>query len=391
MHTTQSHITSVHHPTKLQWKAILAIFLILTVIQDAYQLHISHPEIGGWVIMIYTGCIAMGIVAMFRNPALGTTSIVFLGACEIMLPFHLLTNANATTMFVAICIAGATQIAYGSFLAAILACSTIVSIWLWNQESAINPNLREVYLCAITASLLLGIITDCNPSKTSNNSDDFSNMRKLTKLASEDIHNYICNDLTNIIMTTDTINPILLGNDASNHNSIRQIRDLAESALQHARKVIVLLETDNNQETDIKQNRNESSSDLTTILTKTMHKYDTILHTIGFTGESIITPDFPHSISTAFASNQLMPILRELYGNIAKHALPNTGYTVIISQVNDCISIYVADVPSKHNYNGRHTGMSSIRHTVEQFDGICEIYTDDLLWYTHIQIPLNNL
>lgn len=216
------------------------------------------------------------------------------------------------------------------------------------------------------------------------------------RLARE-LHDHVTNDLNDIVMLidgqlADTGEPTDGPTDESAER-YRTIRNLAIDALRHTRRTITTLDGRTHAPETPKPPAAAPAMAAPPVpspaaggLSETIERQRLRLERIGHSGEIIVIGDakLPPASACAFIAD----FLRELFGNIAKHADPQQGYTMFISfSPTDC-TIELCDHPKRSgpSEEGLRSGLTRYRALIEQADGALTV-TDGDEWTMHARIP----
>ena len=214
----------------------------------------------------------------------------------------------------------------------------------------------------------------------------------------EELHDIVCNDLTYAIHQIDLLkiektnsqgNPEIAENTA-----LLDIRDSLVEALRCSRTAITTLRKDDD-------GYSTSEIDIVTInLTELLEQERMKLAKAGF--EGIIAADGSDNLATTPSRSIIIKqLIREIFGNILKHADPSHGY-VITAYVNaSTLHISASDTPllknstSKHpqdnatnNQFGNGTGIRSYQTRLAALDGELSASASDDQWTLEAAIPL---
>ena len=217
----------------------------------------------------------------------------------------------------------------------------------------------------------------------------------------EELHDIVCNDLTYAIHQIDLLkiektnsqgNPEIAENTA-----LLDIRDSLVEALRCSRTAITTLRKDDD-------GYSTSEIDIVTInLTELLEQERMKLAKAGF--EGIIAADGSDNLATTPSRSIIIKqLIREIFGNILKHADPSRGY-VITAHVNaNTLHISASDTPLFKNNTSTHaskppantineqfgngTGIRSYQTRLATLGGELSISASDDQWTLEATIPL---
>lgn len=204
----------------------------------------------------------------------------------------------------------------------------------------------------------------------------------------QNLHDYTTNDLSDIVMMAEHQ---LSTCEEGQREVWSNIRAMALDALTHTRKAILTLEDD---KASIRQDGTAPSSQSDT--GNALRELDEVIHACrgnlaagGFSGDVIRLGTEPSSIDGDTAVLTL-GLIRELFGNIAKHADPSGRYTMLIAWSAGSCSIDLSDKPKPNAGAGLHSGLERYRKTVEAIHGQWAVERSADRWDFHAAIPLQN-
>lgn len=222
------------------------------------------------------------------------------------------------------------------------------------------------------------------------------------------LHDYTTNDLSDIAMMADHQLAIC---DAAQRETWSSIKNLALDALAHTRKAIRTLESDktNAEQHDgtKKGNRRHNKpvspwlgsaapmQDSKAIGIDRLGELNELITTCrsnleanGYTGEVIRFGTEPTRLDDATAT-LVIGLVRELFGNIAKHAQASAGYTMLISWTDTAFVIECSDTPHSDAdmSAGLHSGLERYRQAIESMQGQWNIESGKDHWNIHAEVP----
>lgn len=214
----------------------------------------------------------------------------------------------------------------------------------------------------------------------------------------EELHDIVCNDLTYAIHQINLLkneNPNSQRNpEIAENMALLDIRDSLIEALSCSRTAITTLRKDDG-------SCSTSEIDITTInIIELLEQERMKLAKAGFDG--IIAADGSDNLTTTPGKSIIIKqLIKEIFGNILKHADPSHGY-VITAYVNaSTLHISASDTPllknstSKHpqdnatnNQFGNGTGIHSYQTRLAALGGELSISASDDQWTLEAAIPL---
>lgn len=212
------------------------------------------------------------------------------------------------------------------------------------------------------------------------------------------LHDYTTNDLGDIVMMADHQ---LTTCDDGQREVWTNVRKLALDALAHTRKAILTLESnrpaagqndgtnqDDHEWRTLQQQANDMStessglSELDELITVCRGN----LAANGCAGEVLRLGVEPTSIDGKTAP-LIIGLVRELFGNIAKHADVSGGYTMLIHWTDAACVIELSDVPKPSADAGLRSGLERYRRTIESMQGQWNVESADDHWSIHAEVP----
>lgn len=218
----------------------------------------------------------------------------------------------------------------------------------------------------------------------------------------EELHDIVCNDLTYAIHQIDLLkiektnsqgNPEIAENTA-----LLDIRDSLVEALRCSRTAITTLRKDDD-------GCSASEIDIVTInLTELLEQERMKLAKAGF--EGIIAADGSDNLATTPSRSIIIKqLIREIFGNILKHADPSRGYVITAHANANTLHISASDTPLFKNSTSTHaskppqvntineqfgngTGIRSYQTRLATLGGELSISASDDQWTLEAAIPL---
>jgi signal transduction histidine kinase len=214
-------------------------------------------------------------------------------------------------------------------------------------------------------------------------------------LIAQRLHDYTTNGLSDIIMLSDQAAEI--ADREQLDNLFATIRSAAVDALDHTRRAIVILEEGTMSHSRQSNSMSTSSASMPPLatdefgntLSELIDRQEEMLSAIGLRGTVLITGSFTH---IDMASQTLISgIVRELFGNIARHASPSEGYAMTIGMQHHQCSIQVSDVPAQGEKNGQGlgTGLQRYHQAIEHRHGEWDIKSSPDHWSFMAIFPID--
>lgn len=178
------------------------------------------------------------------------------------------------------------------------------------------------------------------------------------------LHDYTMNDLSDIIMLADAALDAEDDSDSVQH--LQQIRDEARDALVQTRNAITAMKgsdtaTEHTEQRQQVSNLHYQVSDL-------VDEQQELLASLGFQG-TVLTPN-PLPECREDDARLVVGLLRELFGNIMRHADARQGYTLAICTDGHYCDISLADKPNEPGLTALPSGLGSgLRHYQQEVTG----------------------
>lgn len=298
-------------------------------------------------------------------------------------------------------------IGYSNLVEAALAGVALLGAIVFSPDTVAFPTIDNNLLsfpCLVALTLCVSTLIRRNGERQR------QLQREQTLLANAGIaqrlHDYTTNDLSDIAMMADHQLAIC---DDEQREAWHSVKNLALDALTHTRKAIRTLESDKTtvkqydgtQTYDHRQNQLVSlrhsstapaqASETTGIdrldeLNKLIATCQSNLAANGYAGEVIRFGTEPTQLGDATAT-LIIGLVRELFGNIAKHAQASAGYTMLISWTDAAFVIELSDVPEPNTDVGLRSGLERYRQTIESMQGQWDIENTSNHWNFHAEVP----
>jgi signal transduction histidine kinase len=209
-------------------------------------------------------------------------------------------------------------------------------------------------------------------------------------LIAQRLHDYTTNDMNNIIMLVD-----LAQGGSAEHDpaeTLQLIRDNAVNALAQTRQAILTLRSDQagHPQNEWPDAAGIASSGLTDQLTQLIDEQQEVLDSLGFQGTVLMPVPMPDAQQDR--SQLIEDLVKELFGNIAHHAVPAGGYTMTIGANDEDCEISLSDIPLHGGESaGLGTGMASYRTAIGAIGGSWSVEENEHSWTLSARIPWSPL
>lgn len=291
------------------------------------------------------------------------------------------------------------SIGYANLIEGVLAGIALLAAALFSPYAVAFPTIDNNLLsfpCLIALTLCISMLIRRNGERQR------QLQREQALLANAGIaqrlHDYTTNDLGDIVMMADHQ---LATCDDGQREVWTNVRKLALDALAHTRKAILTLESnrpaagqndgtnqDDHEWRTLQQQANDMStessglSELDELITVCRGN----LAANGCAGEVLRLGVEPTSIDGKTAP-LIIGLVRELFGNIAKHADVSGGYTMLISWTDAAFVIELSDVPKPSADAGLRSGLERYHRTIESMQGQWNVKSADDHWSIHAEVP----
>lgn len=299
------------------------------------------------------------------------------------------------------------SIGYANLIEGVLAGIALLAAALFSPYAVAFPTIDNnlfSFPCLIALTLCISMLIRRNGERQR------QLQREQALLANAGIaqrlHDYTTNDLGDIAMMADHQLAIC---DSEQREAWSSVKNLALDALTHTRKAIRTLESD---KTTVKQYNGTKTDDRhQNQFVSPRHGNDTPMQVSGatgidklgelneliatcrsnlaangYTGEVIRFGTEPTQLGNATAT-LVIGLVRELFGNIAKHARAYADYTMLISWTDAAFVIELSDVPKPSADAGLRSGLERYRRTIESMQGQWNVESADDHWSIHAEVP----
>lgn len=369
----------VSHP----YRTLITVLPSVTVIFESVYWLVTGPVSPRDVVLFTVRVLVLGIFILF--PQIGAFLVVGLQILELFIP-----NISPMTMLLA-CLLAVGLLSYinvrqGVLLGTMLGISAFVSAGLFSG-SVMNNGGSISYSCLVIIAIGTSIILRLDSRRkeeTQQNKALLSNTR-----IARHLHDYTTNDLSNIIMIADK--ELNSNEQVDSKQVLASILHTANDALSQTRHVIQALEQPLNPSESEKQREltEAISEDFTHDVLELVDEQQEILTSLGFEG-TILVPNHEADAITHEEATLVLGLMRELFGNIAKHSDPNYGYTMTISFIPQAFDISLSDIPrikASCKPNGLQSGMLRYQKAVEDRNGNWSIDSTETSWNLTMHIP----
>ena len=355
------------------WLVVLVtLFGLPLLLEDAHWL--IHFNEGTPQLLIMLVQIA-GAVTLCMRPLIGSY-LVIAAMLAAELTSYVTSSSALFILFLALAVAGYTSFPEGTALTCVAVAGHAIASVLYSGELWSNNLLIYVLECAFCCCL--GMALRWKQDRDAHIEAERTLLRDLT--VARRLHDYACNEISNTMLLLDELQP-----HAGQEQELALARRLSSNALGHVRAAIGTLEqTQSTQEV-------VPSPDTGNRIREYVSEQASVLSALGFEGTVIIADELHIPENNA---DTLRGLIRELFGNIAKHADKDFGYTITITSDDRNLSIMQCDRPQPDRPTGttaerQGTGLRRYRSMVNRLGGQWAQQYDGLLWTLDIQIPLN--
>lgn len=199
------------------------------------------------------------------------------------------------------------------------------------------------------------------------------------------LHNSVANDLV-------YLDRVLAGGNLD-AGEIEQARGVLSSALGKVHQVIDELAIGRTVNADVPLHSRQEEE-----LRRLCSAWDRKLADAAFTGVSLMDEGIDLTWMSREAVDAVAVMVDEIYGNILKHADPDSGYCVSLTDNGNRLEISVAYTPADPTQNGGHqgTGITRCRRLAGELQGRLDVSEDEHQWsmtitILHPDVPVNHL
>ena len=346
---------------------------------------VSNPGFPVWAIIALFLRVA-AIILLMTRPYWGSLIIGAFIIVDSITPIP-----SPTSMFfvgmVAVTYLSYARTVYGVWMAGFMALASVASMWLY-PYSAMRAgggySFALIYLLCAGAGVLLRISLQRGVQERQT-----TILLRNAKVA-QHLHDFTTNDLSNILMLVDREKQSLRdAGEFERADSLETIKNLASDALAQTRQVIVTLE----RRTEQTKTEPAAPTAIELSLFELIDEQQDLLESLGFEGTAMVTKH-PLRVMNGPAGQVLLGFIRELFGNIAQHADPKHGYTLMITGNDDLLNIDLSDVPLDHSGKdddkGMGSGLKRYRHMVQALGGTWKVTQLEELWSLSVQVQWND-
>ena len=372
----------VPHP----YVAVFAMLSAIVPIRDGID-WVSDPSQGssGLVaLVIRTGV----LITLAASPHLGSIAVAAVIAIDCIAPIPYPSSMVFAGM-VALAYVSYARSAQGLVMAVLLAALSLVSMWLYPQ-SALRAGGGYGFALIYLLCSAIGIMYRINEMRTVQllqNTVLLGNAK-----VAQHLHDFTTNDLSDIILLIDRERRDGAPDQRRpSPQTLGTIRDLATDALGQTRRAIVTLE----QPYERPKERQSAGTELEQTLFELIDEQQDLLESLGFHG-TVVIPDHHLRIADPRDGRLVLGFLKELFGNVSRHADPARGYTVVISADDGWLTITVSDSPiaggdgnpPEQLPTGMGSGLARYRAAIEARNGTWSLENLDNQWTLGVHIPL---
>lgn len=212
-------------------------------------------------------------------------------------------------------------------------------------------------------------------------------VRQRQENIAEELHDVVCNDLAYALRRIDLLSGdarINQHQSAAESDALADIRNNVAEALQYAREAIATLKADDSDAAPIPEPATVSV-DVRMLVDEQKEK----LARAGFDGIVMLPDTLTLAMSTDRAAI-IKGLIREIFGNILKHAVPAQGYVVTARTSATALHISASDTPLPSAIQNRHggTGLPFYQDQLAALGGKLSVSRTDDQWTLEATIPL---
>ena len=353
-----------------------------TLIESVYWASTSPVEMLGTMLLALRFA---AIVSFVLRPKPGSCLVVVSQILDLLTSVSTPTTMLITSL-IAVGVASFLDARLGGALGALLVAAALTGMII-HHDSAMHRGGILSFVAFVLIAFGAGLLTRLN---TRHRAQELQNLAlRRNALIAQRLHDYTTNDMNNIIMLAD----LTLDGD-SDHDSaetIQLIRSNALNALTQTRQAILALRDDG--EAQCPSHMAGKPSDLRTHLIQLVDEQQEMLDRLGFTGTVFVPSPFPET-DTQHAP-LIMGLVKELFGNIARHAAPDGGYVMTICASDEECDLSLSDTPAgiqrqpqgQGDAKGLGSGMRHYREQIEALHGQWHIEQTADSWTLETRIP----
>lgn len=285
----------------------------------------------------------------------------------------------------------------------------------WTVLGSVTIEDTTSMIALVVAAALCGVAVRWNRERALERAE--LDARRRRERAARTIHDYVSNDLAYLVLRLDKD---LTDGLVPSADELRELRDTAAEALERTRRVIDVIEGRTEQDGATgRQDAKAPAGDgvgigpgraLDERLRSIACEGDDRLSRLGFRGRTILTcSDVGDSGNGGIvghggtigtdgdAAAIAADLLRELYGNIAKHADPDHDYVMTVGIGADAVRLVCVDAPradapgvdatGTSNVGDSGTGLARYRHVLKSRGGTLRVDADGGEWVLSAVVP----
>ncbi|OZG66494.1 sensor histidine kinase [Bifidobacterium eulemuris] len=325
-----------------------------------------------WGHLSYALVMVAAVLAMPRWPMAAAILVLIADMIAPMLPFHT-SGMLGLAVIVALAAIGYRHTIVGLCAAVLAGCAeswSFVTMFGLPASRMLAPNqlMNLVYYAGFA---VLGVLLrQAVHAERLRHELRLSRWREATAAR---LHDRICNDLSCLVLRVDQINN---GED----QNLAGIRQGLADALNDVRAVVSALESPHTRDAAVLR--------VDDGLQARLQGHVGRLADLGIQGEVLCADGIEEGLDEQ-GRNLALSAVDELFGNIAKYASPEDGYTFVIQRDAATLTISVADTPnhSKAPSGGGGSGMARLRRSAEALGGSCVVESSPEAWSCQLRIP----
>lgn len=371
-------LTGVFRRLPHSWIALVAGILSLYLTCESIYWIVAQPYPLGQVPLLVIQLVLLALLVVRPQPA----SIALIVVCVIAdaLPF-VTPLADWPVLFFAVAVLGYHSAAGGVGASIGVAALSAIASAITGSGLATTRGFVSFAACTLLSA---ACGTALHWKQQRDQASAQLSLAKSNALVARRLHDSACNELADIIFIADQ----LADQGETGASGARQaalIRSTAEAGLQHVREAIVILER---QEPATGRTTAVSPSDNSAEdLAKVIRTQRQVLASLGFEGSVIVAPGLMDGLAPD-AKALIVDFTRELFGNIAKHALAADGYAVTMGRDEEWMRIDACDTARVSPVPGTGTGLTHYRETILALGGRWSVDSDGQMWSLNAQIPV---
>lgn len=388
-HMLHERIAGWNDELRASWMSLMIVAYTFVLSCQTVTMLLSD-RVDYWAI-VFCAAVFVSLVLCLAHPVIGGMALIAVWIPAFLMPVTLPDTVGMAVM-IAIIILAHHGAMYGG-VAVVLASGTKIAQSILQQYAPHNHDI------ATYAGMIIPFVMVAGIGFAIHSYEDlsllrFEEHRRRERLAvAQTLHDFTCNDITCLIMMIDSITArqSRFRNDTELHE-LAQMRALAVRAMEHTHAAVRELRVAADERTSQASSVNDVC-DRGTALRHFVNEQQDLLTLMDRHGTVCIEGDasrLDHMNETRY--NVIMPLLRELCGNILKHAEPKAGYSLIVGIGKTALTIWAADrsLSGKRNLPESvisGTGMAHYQQVIENMGGSFSITDDGREWSFRASIP----